>query len=275
MDYHQLTIHCSGSQYPEIIEAELLDLGFESFEQENTVLKAYVKSEDFDLKSIESVLDAFGDVIEKQDITEHRHQNWNAVWESNYPSVKLDNELFIGAPVHSQPADTKHSIVIDPNMSFGTGHHPTTEQVLRYMFNLDLQDKSVLDFGCGSGVLSIYAGMRNASGIGIEIDPHAAETAKTNLANNQITSFEIKTGDSAQLGTEKFDIILANINRNVIEENLPHFINKINAGGTIICSGFLVSDTEALCQLLIDSGLKVDLTTSLEEWGMIAAKSLI
>lgn len=272
LDYVHLRLEFSDSQFPEILEAELSELPFESFEVEKTFLSAFIPSEAYNEAAVNAILESYKPAIINTTTSTVPHQNWNSVWESNYEPITFGNELFVGAAFHETPTTFKHTIVLDPNMSFGTGHHPTTAQVLTQLFDRDLDGISILDFGCGSGILSIYASQKGATGIGIEIDAHAADAARKNLELNEVKSFKIVTGDINTVPEMKFDIILANINRNVIEESLMRFKQALKDQGSLICSGFFTSDIEPLSAKMSDQGFEIMLTTNQDNWGMISAK---
>lgn len=269
MNYIELSIEVKSKVFTEILEAELAELDFESFVHENCILKAYATTESYDDVEVRLILDQYADEINSITSREIEHQNWNAVWESNYQPVMLDQELFIGASFHQVDPSAKYNIILEPNMSFGTGHHPTTEMMLRAMFKMELENKNVLDFGCGSAILSIYANFKNAFGIGIEIDSHAADAARTNLALNNANNFTILTGGAETISANKFDLIAANINRNVIEECLSTFVKSSKKGTRLFCSGFLKHDIEGLSALLANSNYRIDQVNQIEDWAMI------
>lgn len=271
MNYLEISIELNQIEFVEILEAELMELSFESFDSDKTILRGYVQEPNYNADSISAITDAYIDQIKSIETRLVEHANWNAVWESNYPPVQLGDELFIGASFHEIPQGFRHYITLEPNMSFGTGHHPTTTQVLEELFACSLESKKVLDFGCGSGVLAIYAAQRGASGIGIEIDPHAADAARDNLNLNNVNSFEILTGGIEKIDDNEYQYILANINRNVIQECLPHFIKYMEPGCKLICSGFLVSDVNPLSSELIRHNLSINKTSSKEDWAIIVA----
>jgi ribosomal protein L11 methyltransferase len=271
VNYLEISIELNQIEFVEILEAELMELPFESFDSDKTILRGYVQEPNYNADSISAITDAYIDQIKSIETRLVEHANWNAVWESNYPHVQLGDELFIGASFHEIPQGFRHYITLEPNMSFGTGHHPTTTQVLEELFTCSLESKKVLDFGCGSGVLAIYAAQRGASGIGIEIDPHAADAARDNLNLNNVNSFKILTGGIEKIDDNEYQYILANINRNVIQECLPHFIKYMEPGCKLICSGFLVSDVNPLSSELIRRNLSINKTSSKEDWAIIVA----
>ncbi len=269
MNYIELSIVVKNKVFTEILEAELAELDFESFVNENCTLKAYSTINKFNDSESRLILDQYADEIESIGTREIAHQNWNSVWESNYQPVMLDQELFIGAPFHEVDRTAAYSIILEPNMSFGTGHHPTTEMMLRAMFDMDLNNKSVLDFGCGSAILSIYAALKYAYGIGIEIDAHAAEAARANLTVNKTKNFSIVTGGAETISSDLYDLIAANINRNVIEECLSTFVKCSKNGTRLFCSGFLQHDTEDLSSMLTQANYRIDKVNQIGEWAMI------
>lgn len=272
LNYKEITITCESAEYTEIIEAELSDLPFESFSTDLKTLKGYMPDQLFDKQSIDSVLESYRNEISDISISSIKHTNWNAAWEADYEPVKIDQELYIGAPFHERPEGFNHYMTIDPNMSFGTGHHPTTTLMLRSLANQNMSGKKVLDFGCGSGILAIYCDYRGAHGIGVEIDSHAANAARKNLKLNASEKFKIETGDIHAIGEEKYDVILANINKNVIEECLPQLVEALNLGGQLMCSGFLVSDINPLTLMLSNRSFEITATETLEDWALIVAK---
>lgn len=272
MDYTELSITLNDPLHADIFEAELAELGYESFVTEGATLNAYIPCIHFDEKQANQLLASYSELIKKQSVQVIEHTNWNAKWESTYDPVWVDDAIFIHAPFHSPEAKAELNILVDPNMSFGTGHHPTTHMMLRAMRTIDLKQKNLLDFGCGSGILSIYAAKKGAKGMGIEIDPNAADAARENLRINDVSTFEIITGDLAALVGDSFDIILANINRNVIEESFPTFRTKLSAQGWLLCAGFLDEDAPALRRHLEHSGLVVRQALSRDGWTMLATQ---
>ena len=271
MPYIEIKIECSSKDFCEIIEAEIMDFGFESFEVNEAILRGFAKPVQIDRSAVDQVLLVYQDHISSIIDIVHEDENWNSVWESNFEPVTIGDELFIGAPFHEIPDRFNHSIVIDPNMSFGTGHHPTTEMMIRKMMSAELDGKIVLDFGCGTGILAIYADYKGASGVAIEVDKHAATCARNNLKTNKSNRFEVITGEVESIKSGPFDLILANINRSVIEESLKTFIKNLNPHGQLVCSGFLVSDLNFLTDTLSKAGLEIINNDTIGDWALIAA----
>jgi ribosomal protein L11 methyltransferase len=275
MDYLEFVIQLKDASQTDILEAELAELAFESFLVEGASLKAYIPSTQADTHAIDDVLKTYSDLILGADSNLIPHTNWNAVWESSYEPVLIDDAIYVRAPFHPTRVDVESTILLDPNMSFGTGHHPTTHMILSEMRSMNLQGKRVMDFGCGSGILAIYASQRGAHGIGIEIDAHAAEAARTNLKLNDVSTFSIVTGDLQAFAEAHYDLILANINRNVIEESVHTFNKNLSSGGTLLCAGFLNADAPGLRIALEQAGLTATNTMELNGWTMLAAQKIV
>ena len=272
MDYVEVVLSFEESVFGEILEAELAEIGFESFVNEQNTLKAYISVDNFVSSHLEAILSSYADNLRDRKIQNIAHTNWNAVWEASYEPVLIENNIYIKAPFHKDHPSAEISIILDPNMSFGTGHHPTTHIMLKELSLIDLSNKRLCDFGCGSGILSIYASIKGSFGIGIEIDEHAAKAARTNLKINDISNFDIITGDIASLGEQSFDIIAANINRNVIEESLEQFKNVIPPGGKLLCAGFLNADEEGLTKKLNEAGFQIIRKDEKEGWTMLSTQ---
>lgn len=274
MDYIELNIQLDNPVYAEILEAELAELPFDSFQIEASKLKAYIPADHFRNEEVDVILKPYQAYIEDISIVEIAHQNWNQLWESSYDPAYIGNDIVIKAPFHTHTEARKHIIIIDPNMSFGTGHHPTTHMILEAMENIPIENKDICDFGCGSGILSIYAAARGARGFGIEIDAKAAESARQNLFLNKTQGFNILTGDLSTLEKSQitFDVLLANINRNVIEESVHVFHEKARSGAYLFCAGFLDEDAEQLSQHLEQAGFPIIDQQTRDGWTMLLTR---
>lgn len=269
MNYVELRLQFDSEVFPEILQAELAEIGFDSFLPNGSELKAYVPTSDLKQSALHEILEAYSANIQAREQKEIEHQNWNALWESNYDPVEVDGTIFIGAPFHEVPEGFENTIVLEPNMSFGTGHHPTTHMMLRTLSTMDLSDKRLFDFGAGSGILCIYADQRGANGIGVEIDEHATEAANTNLRLNKCQEFTIIPGGLEKAENGPFDLIVANINRNVIEESAKELRGLIRSGGVMLCAGFFTSDAPALSDFLHENGFTQVDEMSEGEWTLL------
>jgi len=173
--------------------------------------------------------------------------NWNQSWEENFEPVRLGADVIIRASFHPQQEAITHDLVIDPKMSFGTGHHSTTRLMLKAMLSENFIGKDVLDMGCGTGVLGIFASRLGANQVmGIDIDHWAVENSRENISVNQVSNMQVVAGDAGILDEDSFDIILANINRNVLLADLELYISVLRAGGKIIISGIMSADRELM-----------------------------
>lgn len=231
----------------EILIAELGLFGFESFVETETGLLAYIPSEEY-------VKDVMNDIrILKSDefIVEYSVKtieqiNWNEEWEKNFTPINVDNKVYVRAPFHDA-STMDYEIVIEPKMSFGTGHHETTHMMIQHLLDLDLTHKSVLDMGCGTGILAIFAAMKNARPIdAIDIDEWCVENTNENIEKNNCEFISVFLGDAHLLKNQKYDIIIANINRNILLQDLPAYKRCLNNNGILLLSGFYTEDEPLL-----------------------------
>lgn len=239
--YIQIEFQNISVEQSDLLLAALSEIGFEGFEEEVNSLKAFIPAADFDEAGIKEIA-ARNNLSFNQTII--GETNWNAVWESNFQPVLVDDFVAVRADFHEPIAGVKHEVIITPKMSFGTGHHATTFMMLRQMRLLDFNNKKVVDFGTGTGVLAILAEKMGAAEItGIDYDDWSIENATENCQHNQCSRIRLHQSDNAA-GIEKADIILANINKNVILDNLAHLKNALNDGGVLLLSGLLITDEE-------------------------------
>lgn len=241
----------------DIITAQLADIDFESFEETEQGLNAYIQSRYFDedkVKEVFSTLEGISVEYEQELIPA---QNWNAVWESNFEPVIIDGKCSVRAPFHSKPDGVEYDMVIEPKMSFGTAHHETTSLMISYLLKTDVEGKDVLDMGSGTAVLAILAGMKGAKDItAIDIDPWPVENAKENARNNNVLQIKVIMGGAEQLGKKMFDVILANINRNVLLADIGSYSKVLNRNGTLFLSGFYKEDLEQITNTAFENGLE-------------------
>lgn len=273
MDYIQYSFTVNPPEPgSDILIALLADLGFESFTQNETGLEAYIQ-EEFDNESSIKEL-SFEDFSFSFARTEIPKTNWNAEWEKNFNPVYVDDLVCIRAHFHPASDKVKHDIVITPKMSFGTGHHDTTWLVSKTMFSLDFKNTTILDMGCGTGILAILAKQLGATKIlGIDIDDWSIENSIENAAINHASDIEFKKGDAALLpATETFDIILANINKNVLKKDLPTYFTALKKEGHLLLSGFFTTDVDELKQLAQSIGFTFVESYNKNEWAVIKLK---
>jgi ribosomal protein L11 methyltransferase len=258
----------------EILMALIADMGFESFDPSEMGFTAYIPENEAANVDLSAFL--FEDFGYSYTIERIASRNWNAEWEKNFEPVVVDDLLCIRAPFHEENKKVKFEIVIMPKMSFGTGHHQTTRLMCKELFAIDLKNKRVLDMGCGTGILAILAKLLGAGEvIGIDIDEWSVENAIENCATNGHPEIIIKKGDSDLLEKEnKFDIILANINKNILKEQIPDYGETIQKGGHLFLSGFFTTDVEELKGVAAEHGFKFLLTRNEEEWAMMGLKKI-
>jgi ribosomal protein L11 methyltransferase len=256
----------------DILIALLADLGFESFTQNEFGLEAYIQQE-FDNESSVKEL-SFEDFSFLYTRTEIPKTNWNEEWEKNFNPVYVDDLVCIRAHFHQASINVKHDIVITPKMSFGTGHHDTTWLVSKTMFSLDFKNTSVLDMGCGTGILAILAKQLGATKIlGIDIDDWSIENSIENAAINNASEIVFTKGDASSLPTtQTFEIILANINKNVLKKDLPAYFTCLKKDGVLLLSGFFTTDVDELKQLAQTTGFEFIESYKKNEWAVIKLK---
>ena len=258
MDYILLSCKINPSESGnDIITAQLSDLDFESFEETEQGVNAYIPARYFDEEKVKALFLSLENIQVEYEQKLIPAQNWNAVWESNFEPVIIDNQCSVRAPFHSKPAGVEFDLVIEPKMSFGTAHHETTSLMISYLLKSDVKGKDVLDMGCGTAVLAILAGMKGAKSIiAIDIDPWPVENAKENARNNNVLQIEVIMGGAEQLGEKMFDFILANINRNVLLADTAAYSSVLNKNGTLFLSGFYKEDLEQITNSASENGLE-------------------
>ena len=263
----------------EIATAWLADAGCSMFEEAADGLHAFAKKEELD--------EGLADVI-KEDLiplglkswllSEVEEENWNAQWESDYPEVEVGRVVRVSAPFHGRtdPDDFAHQITIQPRMAFGTGHHETTRGLLAEMAKMDWEDRCVLDMGCGSGVLGIYAAMRGARDVVfVDIDPWSVRNTEENLGLNQLaeSGFEVREGGAQVLTTKdtaRFDVVLANINRNILIEDMAAYVATLKSPGVLMLSGFLHPDLAPLERAAQKHGLSRSSLREEAQWRILS-----
>lgn len=255
----------------DILIAELGEAGFESFVEEENAVLAYIQKEEWssDILNTIAIL-ANPDFDIDYDFKEIEQENWNATWEQNFQPILVDDRCMVRAPFHD-PIDVEYDIVIEPKMSFGTGHHETTHMMLQHILQLDIKDKKVLDMGSGTGVLAILAAMRGASAVdAIDIDNWCYLNAKENVLRNHIDFIQVYEGDVAELKDRRYDLIIANINRNILLEDIPAYVDSLNESGVLLLSGFYKEDLDVITQKCTNVGLKFEKNLERNNW--VAAK---
>ena len=265
----------------EVAVAYLGECGFDMFEPSDTGVVAHGVEDKVDAELAVQLLDeirAFAEVTCDRSMAEQ--QNWNAQWEEDYPKVEVRDgggalKCTIRAPFHA-PADEGMDVVVSPQMSFGTGHHATTHLVASSMLDLPLEGRAVLDMGCGTGVLALVAGLSKAKWVlGIDIESHAVDNAEDNLVKNPSISTPVRfeCGDGTLLAGHvdgAFDMVLANIHKNVLSQDMQVYARVLAVGGHLLLSGFFEGDVPAMQSCVEAAGLHVKGVKVLEGWACMA-----
>lgn len=254
----------------EILIAELAEIGFESFVDTEDGFEAYIQEADFDESNIEQISLLSNEEFEiEYTINKIAQQNWNEQWEKSFDPIFVDEKCMIRAPFHEKPTDNVIDIIIEPKMSFGTGHHETTHLIVSRLLNLDLTDKTVLDMGCGTGILAILAKKRNCGKVlAIDNDEWAYTNSVENCERNSV-DIEVVLGDVNQIKSNKFDVIIANINRNILLRDMHFYADAFNINGLLLLSGFFSIDKEVLTEEANKLGLTLTFENTKNEWTML------
>lgn len=267
-DYLEVIISISPltEETAEIIEVQLSELGFDAFMTEDSALKCYIQAEDFREESLNESLENFRefnpDITLSYSYSHMPQQNWNAEWEnSGFTPIIVDNDITILPKGKETDSTTRYTISLDPNMAFGTGHHHTTYMMMQTMLSIEdaIKGHNVTDLGCGTGVLGILASKMGAKQvIAIDIDAVAARSAVENFSYNGCAdSSTIECGDASSL-TPGIDVLLANIHRNIIINDIGHYSKFVKKGGYLLVSGFYTSDAEDIIKAAKNAGFIID-----------------
>ncbi len=269
MNYTELNFSITPqTPFQDILIAELAEIGFESFEETEDGLLAYIQEPLFDETQLKGLDILTNDLVQIQyTLKQIPEQNWNALWESNYDSVLIDNRCYIRAPFHPTNPDMEFEILIEPQMSFGTAHHETTANMIKLLLNEDVKDKSLLDMGCGTGVLAILAHKKGANPIcAIDNDEWAYRNSVENVKKNKTNSIEVLLGDAALLKNKTFDLIFANINKNILLADMKIYSQCLNKNGHLFMSGFYLFDLKDIQKKAVSLGLEYKSHITDNEW---------
>jgi len=242
----------------EILIAVLNEAGYSGFLEKESLLIAYIPETDQDEIFLSELLKSYKQQIGlvKYTCAAIPETNWNAEWESNFDPVAVKDKVYIRTGFHPPDKSCEYELIIEPKMSFGTGHHETTRLMVQSMLSLDFEKQLVLDMGCGTGVLGILASKLGAENIlGIDIDEWACRNSIENAEVNSCENLVIKQGDAGELTGMQFDIILANINRNILLNDMGAYSDTMLPGSILIISGILVRDEEAIVEKARQHGL--------------------
>jgi ribosomal protein L11 methyltransferase len=276
MNYTEVQLTVSPD-FTDILTAELGELGFESFVETDEGLSAYIVETDFDEPALREVIAKYADQTAiAYEVNSLEKKNWNAEWEKEYEPIEVADQVRVRASFHESDARFRYDIVINPKMSFGTGHHETTAMMLEHQLGLDFAGKTVLDVGSGTGILAVLAAKMGAGAVlAFDIEEWAVENARENADLNDCPQITVFQGTIDDLNSPEnvldwtpsvFDIVLANINRNVLLREIPIYCSLLKAGGYLVVSGFYEHDAVDIEHIAVASGLKPVRGMSLHQW---------
>jgi ribosomal protein L11 methyltransferase len=258
-----------SSSDKEILIAKMSQIGFEGFVEGEDDIKAYIEEQHFSSNELNLLIDELAGFNIKVQYRYHitEDQNWNEDWEKKFSPVVVDEGVLIRAPFHDTKDDLEYTLVIEPKMSFGTGHHHTTRLMIREMGKLDLAGMRILDMGCGTGILGIYGCLKGAlSVLGVDFDQWAYDNAIENVERNGTACMEVRLGDVGVLDQEMFDIILANITRNTLVRDMSEYTRHLVDEGRILLSGILAEDAQFVLNEAYQCGLHHKNTEEESNW---------
>ncbi|QXV64926.1 50S ribosomal protein L11 methyltransferase [Mucilaginibacter achroorhodeus] len=278
MNYYELlfTTITTEDYQQDLLIAALGEIGFDTFEELDLGFKAYIPVDDFDQQVLDEALEPYREMFTfSYEVTLIPQKNWNEVWESNFEPIQIGDQVFVRATFHEAKPEFPYEIVIDPKMAFGTGHHQTTAMVMQLMLENDFAGKKVLDMGCGTGILAILAAKLGAADLtAIDYDPVCYESTIENAALNHVNNIKAICGSKEVIPAEQYDIILANINRNILLDQMDSYARVLKPGGEIYFSGFYESPD---LDIITEEARKYDLKyiTHKKDKDWVAAKFVL
>ncbi len=271
MDYKELsfTLSNAADYQRDLLINTLAEIGFDTFEETEAGFKAFCPAADFNQQQISEVLKEY----EKKFSVSYTgktipHTNWNEVWESNFEPLEISKDCYVRATFHPAKPGFKYEIIIDPKMAFGTGHHQTTAMMMQWMLKENFQGKSVLDMGCGTGILAILASKLAATEVfAIDYDPLCFESTEENARINSVNNITAFCGSKEIIPSRKFNVILANINRNILLEQLENYAEALEEKGLIFLSGFYAgADFDKISDKALTLNLKYEGSKTDANW---------
>jgi len=271
MEYLEFKVSCK-EEFIEILIAELAEVGFDSFLEKEDGLEAYIQEDQFDRNAFQEVMDKYTSMA---DITVEEGRmakvNWNTEWEKNYDPIEVGEEVYVRASFHAPKEGVKHEIVINPKMSFGTGHHATTYLMLTHLLNLDHQGKRVIDIGAGTGILAIMSHKLGAAEVeAFDIDDWCVENGNENFDLNGMSHVKMGLGTVREVNPQgQFDIVIANINKNVLLDEMEVYETLVKPGGYLLLSGFYDHDIPDIEDSAISFGLSKTDQKVKDKWSAV------
>ena len=260
--------------WADLLIAALGEIGYESFEKTDTGFLGYIPEQEYSAQRTQEALESYAEHCGVSFVSKTIHAtNWNADWEKNFTPITVGDRIHVRAPFHPV-SNAEYEIVIEPKMSFGTGHHQTTYLMLEHLLELDLDQKSVLDMGSGTAVLAIMACKRGARmATAIDIDQWCGQNGLENAQRNGIENIEVLVGTAQLLPkAPEYDVIIANINRNVLLGDMARYAACLRGGGIVLLSGFYEADLDLIQKKCEECGLMYQGHTTKDSW--VAAKFL-
>lgn len=274
MKYSEVVFSCLGGEdwHQDLLISDLGDMGFDSFETHDGGFAAYIASAQFDLSALESLLIHQPAGFEvSYVVNEIEPQNWNKVWERNFEPVVVADKCYVRATFHAPAAEYPYEIVIDPKMAFGTGHHQTTSLMMQLMLTETIEAKNVLDMGCGTGILAILAAKLGAAQVlAIDNDPVCVASVEENIIRNDVAHITTACGSAELIQGSRFDVILANINRNILLDQLEDYARSLTSNGVLFISGFYEGyDLDVLKSAAASHGLIHTGDETMDRWAAV------
>lgn len=272
MNYTEIVFTCQTIQdwQQDLLINDLADIGFDTFEETDAGFNAFIPEPNFNLGSLETLLGQLSvEIMLTYDVKNVAHQNWNKLWEENFQPLVVADTCYVRATFHESKAEQfAVEIVIDPKMAFGTGHHQTTSLMMELLLEEEVNGKKVLDMGCGTGILGILALKLGAkSVVAIDNDPVCTDSAIENAKLNGTENITVICGDSSTIPENQFDLVIANINRNILLDQLAHYSKAVSQNGILFMSGFYEGeDLEMLTKKADSLGLKYLNHKSRDRW---------
>ncbi len=266
MNFIELSIEIprNNPDLSDILVAFLAELEFDSFCEEGGKLLAYAEEKKYNEVEVNKLLKLYKVTASVKIIPQ---ENWNRQWEENFEPIVVDDNLAIKAPFHTENFDTKHTIVIEPKMSFGTGHHATTSMMCRLISELDLNRKVGLDMGCGTGILAIYASLLGAEKVyAIDIDEWAYENTVENAERNGVNNIITSQGDVQDIPEIEYEFVFANINLNILKKQISVYARLMKKGAPLLLSGFFASEIDQIKEVCTANGLSFKKNICTDEW---------
>ncbi len=272
INYIEISVNVEPKeQGSDVLIAQLSEIGFESFVETGAGFTAYIQAGEYSEKTVKEIFLEYKDFFKINYTSKNiPPQNWNKDWESNFHPIDIDGKCFIRAPFHSLDKKYIYDIIIEPKMSFGTGHHNTTQLMIQKLMQLDVKKKSLLDMGCGTGVLAIVASMMGANPItAVDIDQWSYENTIENLQKNNINNVSVYKQNSQILEGKFFYTILANINKNILLSDMDIYFSCLEKGGNLVLSGFFETDVSELSEKAGKIGLEFKEKCVKDQWTML------